>query len=243
MSEKKDTEKDTGEKKKGKTSMEKTLESSKEMGTELQNLIGALSQGKGSYYQKRREEAARRKAQKEEEEKKKPSEPEETEPEVSEPEAPKLSPDTEQSKKIAEDYVKESTSKSVKSKPSFMEEGEGAEEKTIYKKLEEFIIKFFEGNQKKYDEWESSVNSFVSVLRKMRKITKNNTKQLLNSIEKIEEEYKSRLRQFELKRDGVEDLADIEMDEMAEKFNKVMGLMSIQLKDYELKRLVEDIYF
>jgi len=239
MAEKKDNEKDTDEKK---TSMEKTLESSKEMGTELQNLIGALSQGKGSYYQKRREEAAKKKAQKEEE-KKKAQKPEPSEPETSEPEAPKLSPDTEQSKKIAEDYVKESTSKSVKSKPSFMEEGEGAEEKTIYKKLEEFITKFFEGNQKKYDEWESSVNSFVSVLRKMRKITKNNTKQLLNSIEKIEEDYKSRLEQFELKRDGVENIADIEMDEMAEKFNKVMGLMSIQLKDYELKRLVEDIYF
>lgn len=76
----------------------------------------------------------------------------------------------------------------------------------------------------------------------MRKITKNNTKQLLKEIEKIEKEYKDRLEQFRIKRNEIERLSDIEIDDMADQFNKVMGLMSIQLKDYRLKHLVEDIY-
>ncbi|TFF98231.1 MAG: hypothetical protein EU547_02095 [Promethearchaeota archaeon] len=242
-------DKEPTEKKENETSLEKSLQSSKAMGNELQNLIGALSQGKGAYRRKKKEEPIKKKVEKKEEQL--PSKAGEStqkppEPEIPEPKAPQLSPDSVQSKKIAEDYVKESTLKSVKEKPSFMdkeEAKEGIEEKTIYKKLEEFIIEFFEGNKRKYNEWESSVNSFVSVLRKMRKITKNNTKQLLDSIGKIETEYNARLKQFKLKRNEIEELAEVEMDQMAKLFNKVMGLMSIQLKDYELKRLTEDIYF
>ena len=168
-------------------------------------------------------------------------------------------------KKIAEDYMMEeipiteqtqikekiSESKAIGEKESIKKEKVAPSEKTVkktsiskkdnvYFKLSQFFEGIFQGYNERYEMWENSVSAILAILRKMRKITKKNTEDLVNSINKLHEKIQFNLEQFKIKRDEVEKHADVDIESMSSEFKKVLGLLELQIKEYQLKRLADE---
>jgi len=170
--------------------------------------------------------------------------------------APHLSYETK--KKIAEDYMMEDVPlikrDSVKKRtpisttpeieeisdvktantPSF------SKKDNIYVKLAEFFEGVFDSYVDRYNQWENSISSILSILRKMRKITKKNTEELVSSIGNTYERIQYNLEQFKLKRDEVEKITAVDIESMSGEFKKVLGLLELQVKEYQLKRLSDE---
>ena len=128
----------------------------------------------------------------------------------------------------------ESPQISTVKKPSF------SKKDNVYIKLSQFFDEFFQGYSDRYEMWENSVSAILAILRKMRKITKKNTEDLVNSINKLHEKIQFNLEQFKIKRDEVEKLTDVDVESMSSEFKKVLGLLELQIKEYQLKRLADD---
>lgn len=108
------------------------------------------------------------------------------------------------------------------------------------KDLAQFFEKVFQDYTDRYGMWENSVSSILAILRKMRKITKKNTEDLVNSINTLHEKIQFNLGQFKIKRDEVEKLTDVDIETMSSEFKKVLGLLELQIKEYQLKKLADD---
>lgn len=128
---------------------------------------------------------------------------------------------------------KEVESKAVK-KSSF------SKKDNIYLRLAQFFEGAFQGYNERYEIWENSVSSILTILRKMRKITKKNTEDLVSSINKLHEKIQFNLEQFKIKRDEVEKLTDVDIESMSSEFKKVLGLLELQIKEYQLKKLADE---
>ncbi|MFX0026287.1 MAG: hypothetical protein ACFE8M_07715 [Candidatus Hermodarchaeota archaeon] len=173
---------------------------------------------------------------------------------------PQLSYETK--KKIAEDYMMEGIPLSergqtiertslttieeekVKTIPKKEEEKPSISKKDLAlffeKDLAQFFEKVFQDYTDRYGMWENSVSSILAILRKMRKITKKNTEDLVNSINTLYKKIQFNLEQFKIKRDEVEKLTDVDIESMSSEFKKVLGLLELQIKEYQLKRLTDD---
>jgi hypothetical protein len=271
MPKKKKQKEDKKEKQK-EYSLEEALKSSQKTGSDLQEFLSTLNTGQGFYQRTPKKEEVKeikeeenigpqlsydsdsskkiaedymnenvpiseRKSQSEDKIKAPPKPPEATE----ENEAKAPSKDTQ-----GAPPKPPAKSESIKKEPSFVEEkskGEKEPEISIYAKLSEFFKELFEGYEKRYDRWEESINALLSVLRKMRKITKNDTKELVSGIENIYGEIQTRLEQFKTKRDEIEKVSGVNVEEMSAEFKKVIGLMSIQLKEYRLRKLTDELLY
>ncbi|MHA2289674.1 MAG: hypothetical protein ACXABG_12895 [Promethearchaeota archaeon] len=110
----------------------------------------------------------------------------------------------------------------------------------IYVKLSDFFEQVFESYVERYNQWENSISSILSILRKMRKITKKNTEDLVSSIGKTYDKIQYNLEQFKLKRDEVEKITDVDIESMSGEFKKVLGLLELQVKEYQLKKLSDE---
>ncbi len=177
--------------------------------------------------------------------------------------APKLS--YESKKKIAEDYmleeipltkrdpVKRRTPISITPEKQETSEKEMAKKAAsttqtpsfskkdgIYVKLADFFEEVFDSYVDRYNQWENSISSILSILRKMRKITKKNTEDLVSSIGSTYERIQYNLEQFKLKRDQVEKITDVDIESMSSEFKKVLGLLELQVKEYQLKKLSDE---
>ena len=147
--------------------------------------------------------------------------------------------------KPSQDVVKETPSKIsseesrttveiTKKHPSF------SKKDNIYGKLGSFFEEVFEGYTKRYDQWENSTSSILSILRKMRKITKKNSEDLVESIKSIYNNVQEDLENFKLKRAEVEKIAQVDVESMSSEFKKVLGLLELQVKEYQFKRLTDE---
>ena len=171
--------------------------------------------------------------------------------------APHLSYETK--KKIAEDYIMEEVPLTerapVKERTPIasLPENEVPKEPTstiqtpsfskkdnIYAKLSIFFEEMFESYVDRYNQWENSISSILSILRKMRKITKKNTEELVSSIGNIYDKIQYNLEQFKLKRDELEKITSVDIESMSGEFKKVLGLLELQVKEYQLKRLSDE---
>jgi len=110
----------------------------------------------------------------------------------------------------------------------------------IYVKLADFFEEVFDSYVERYGQWENSISSILSILRKMRKITKKNTEDLVSSIGNTYEKIQYNLEQFKLKRDQVEKITDVDIESMSGEFKKVLGLLELQVKEYQLKKLSDE---
>ncbi len=115
-----------------------------------------------------------------------------------------------------------------------------SKEENIYEKLTVFFEDVFDGYIDRYNQWENSISSILSILRKMRKITKKNTEELVSSISGIYEKIDYNLDQFKLKRDQVEKITGVDIESMSSEFKKVLGLLELQVKEYQLKKLSDE---
>ena len=119
-------------------------------------------------------------------------------------------------------------------KPSF------SKKDNIYVKLSEFFESMYESYTNRYDNWENSVSSILTILRKMRKITKKNTEDLVVSINNMHSKIQESLEQFKIKRQEVEKIAGVDVQLMSSEFKKVLGLLELQVKEYQLKKLTDE---
>ncbi|MFX1377015.1 MAG: hypothetical protein ACFFA0_14515 [Promethearchaeota archaeon] len=111
----------------------------------------------------------------------------------------------------------------------------------IYFKLTEFFEELLKGYNQRYERWENSISNILAILRKMRKITKKNTDDLVISINNLYKKIQAELELFKVKRDEVEKIAEVDIESMSGKFKRVLGLLELQIKEYQLKRVTDDL--
>ena len=111
----------------------------------------------------------------------------------------------------------------------------------IYEKLGIFFTEYINGYSVRYTRWENSVSNILSILRKMRKFTKKNTEDLIDSINNQFKKIELNLQDFKIKRDEIEKIAGIDILTMSGEFKKVLGLLELQVKEYQLKRLTDEL--
>ncbi len=110
----------------------------------------------------------------------------------------------------------------------------------IYSLLETFFEDYLKGYSERYNQWENSVSNILAILRKMRKVTKSNSETLALRITNMFNKIQTNLEQFKLKRDEIEKIAGINLLSMSSEFKRVLGLLELQVKDYQLKRLTDE---
>ena len=110
---------------------------------------------------------------------------------------------------------------------------------TIYKKLTTFLEEYMEGNLERYHRWEESTGNILAILRKMRKFTKKNTEDLTTSINNQYEKIKLNLDQFKIKRNEIEKISGVNIENLSGEFKKVLGLLELQVKEYQLKKFTD----
>ncbi|TFF91012.1 MAG: hypothetical protein EU548_00105 [Promethearchaeota archaeon] len=146
-------------------------------------------------------------------------------------------PITEKEAEAVEPQAKVAKPVAAPKKPSV----EGASEKVmIYQKLTNFFENYLMDYRDTYNRWEDSISNILSVLRKMRKITKKNTEELTSFIENTYSDIEAQLEQFKIKRDQIEKASGVNIETMSGEFKKVLGLLELQIKEYQLKRVVDD---
>ncbi len=121
-----------------------------------------------------------------------------------------------------------------------VQKGEVPKEEDIYTKLAIFIEKLYQDDSQKYELWETQISNILAILRKMRKVTEKNTMQLVNYINQSYDRIKTGLMYFKIKRDDVEKMAKVDIEQMAEEFKKVLGMLELQVKEYQLKRQTDE---
>ena len=202
---------------------------------DLQGLLKGVSEGKGFYHREVKEE-------------------ERIDPQLK----------VDDKKKIAETYVMESVPiserQTLKNRTPLIDPQKSenetnktpipappAEVKTpdsenIYSLLEVFFEDYLKGYSERYNQWENSVSNILAILRKMRKITKVNSETLALRITTMFTKIQTNLEQFKLKRDEIEKIAGINLYAMSSEFKRVLGLLELQVKDYQLKRLTDEYF-
>jgi len=200
---------------------------------DLQGLLKGVSEGKGFYHREVKEE-------------------ERIDPQLK----------VDDKKKIAETYVMESVPiserQTLKKRTPLIDpqKSENETDKTpipappaevkipdtenIYSLLEVFFEEYLKGYNERYNQWENSISNILAILRKMRKITKVNSEMLVLRITTMFTKIQSNLEQFKLKRDEIEKIAGINLYAMSSEFKRVLGLLELQVKDYQLKRLTDE---
>ncbi len=236
MAKKKKKEKKKIEEKVPTYTLDNLLKSSKKTESTLQGLLKAFSEDKGFISPKEEEKIS-----------------------------PQLS--YEVKKKIAEDYMIEEVPlterKTLQKKEPLPEVSEEEEEEKptvevptpapstiktpsfskgddIYVKLTDFFKEIFIGYVDRYAQWENSISSILSILRKMRKITKKNTEDLATTINNLFDKIQYNLEQFKIKREEVEKIAGVDIESMSSEFKMVLGLLELQVKEYQLKKLSDE---
>ena len=111
----------------------------------------------------------------------------------------------------------------------------------VYEMLTIFFDDYMKSYNERYNQWEDSVSNILSILRKMRKFTKKNTEDLIDSINNLFKKIELNLQQFKVKRDEVEKIAGVDIESMSGEFKKVLGLLELQVKEYQLKRLADEL--
>ena len=111
----------------------------------------------------------------------------------------------------------------------------------IYLKLTEFFEDFLNGYNERYERWENSISNILAIMRKMRKITKKNTDDLEISIQNLYKKIKAELELFKVKRNEVERIAEVDIESMSGEFKRVLGLLELQVKEYQLKKVTDEL--
>ncbi len=228
MAKKKKKEKKKIEEKVPNYTLDNVLKSSKKTESTLQGLLKAFTEDKGFISPKEEEKIS-----------------------------PQLS--YEVKKKIAEDYMieevplterkplpkvpeekEEATVEVPTTTPSTIQTPSFSKKDDIYVKLADFFEEVFVGYVDRYNQWENSISSILSILRKMRKITKKNTEDLSTTINNLYDKIQYNMEQFKIKREEVEKIAGIDIESMSSEFKMVLGLLELQVKEYQLKKVSDE---
>ncbi|MFW9900552.1 MAG: hypothetical protein ACFFDY_04620 [Candidatus Thorarchaeota archaeon] len=154
------------------------------------------------------------------------------------PTPPPVPPKTET--KAPKEKTKKQTKEESTPTPSTKREPSFIKKESIYLKLTEFFEGLINSYSESYDRWEMSISNILGILRKMRKITKKNTDDLTISISNIFKKIEADLDQFKIKRNEIERVAGVDIEQMSGEFKRVVGLLELQVKEYRLKRITDE---
>jgi hypothetical protein len=112
----------------------------------------------------------------------------------------------------------------------------------LYENLSEFFNELFKSFDDRYSRWENSTGIILTILRKMRKLTKKNTEQLITSIEKLHQNIEDGLSDFEIKRNEIEKISGNNFINISKNFKKILGLLELQIQEYQLKKSVGELF-
>ena len=116
------------------------------------------------------------------------------------------------------------------------------EELNLYENMGGFFDELFSSFNNRYTRWENSTGMILSILRKMRKITKKNTEQLINSIANLLAKTQKGLTDFEIKRNEIEKISNTNFTNISKDFKKILGLLELQIQEYQLKKEVSELF-
>lgn len=116
------------------------------------------------------------------------------------------------------------------------------EELNLYENMGGFFDELFSSFNDRYTRWENSTGMILSILRKMRKITRKNTEQLINSIENLLTKTQKGLTDFEIKRNEIEKISNTNFTNISKDFKKILGLLELQIQEYQLKKEVSELF-
>lgn len=153
---------------------------------------------------------------------------------------PSLIPDIKENLKTSIPIEKKEQLEITTPPPSTKVEPSKIKKESIYLKLTEFFEGLLSSYNENYDRWEMSISNILGILRKMRKITKKNTDDLTSSITAIYDKIQANLEEFKIKRDEIERVAEVDIESMSEEFRRVLGLLELQVKEYQLKKVTDE---
>ena len=93
----------------------------------------------------------------------------------------------------------------------------------------------------RYDLWERTINTILSILRKMQQYMTSNTDILLNAIEELHEKIKNGLEQYAQKRDEVERFSDVDYKYVIKLFKKTIELLNFQVREFRLQQTIQEL--
>lgn len=182
----------------------------------------------------------RKQTQKRQRESKKKAEP--SEPKVQKPKAtvpPKIQVEVSTVPSRVEEKIVKPSEDLAPTPPA--KEAPKVKKVNIYLKLTEFFEELLKGYNERYERWENSISNILAIMRKMRKITKKNTDDLEVSIQNLYKKIQAELELFKVKRSEVEKIAEVDIESMSGKFKRVLGLLELQVKEYQLKRVTDEL--
>jgi hypothetical protein len=104
-----------------------------------------------------------------------------------------------------------------------------------------FLTELVDSYGTRYDKWEESTNSVLSVLRKLQAISLDNTQHLVSSIEILHGRISDGLERFQVKRDYVEQYSEANHSEVAQMLKKTLDLLALQIKEFKLKNILNQL--
>ncbi len=104
--------------------------------------------------------------------------------------------------------------------------------------LEELLLHSY---VKRYEYWEDSTNSMLSVLRTIQMANRKNSEFLAETIEKFHERISIGLDRFKIKRDYVEKFSETNSAEISDMLKKTLNLLALQLKEFKIKNQLNQI--
>jgi hypothetical protein len=113
----------------------------------------------------------------------------------------------------------------------------------VYEKLGSFFEELITSFSERYHQWENSTGLILTILRKMRKITKKNTEQLINTIEEGHQKIKDGFNDFAVKKQEIEKASGSDFSNISKDFSKILGLLELQVQEYQLKKTVSELFF
>ena len=95
---------------------------------------------------------------------------------------------------------------------------------------------------KRYEMWEETTNSILTILRKMKNVQENNTQTLINTIEEIHWKIQKGFEDFTMKRSEVERFSNVSYKDVAKTFKKTLELLNFQVREFKLQQEIEELY-
>ncbi|MCP4761651.1 MAG: hypothetical protein GY870_07705 [archaeon] len=170
----------------------------------------------------------------------KPSEPEIPKPIApTEPEKPK--PITPTEPKKPKPIAPTEPEKPKPAAPVKVDEDPYKPTETLMGDIGVFLQELIDSYGTRYDMWEESTNMVLGVLRKMQMINKENAEILVETIGIEHDKIKKGLDRFKTKRDAVEKYSDANYAEVAGMLKKTLDLLSLQLKEFKIKSLLNQV--
>ncbi|MHA1819726.1 MAG: hypothetical protein ACTSU2_06845 [Promethearchaeota archaeon] len=111
-------------------------------------------------------------------------------------------------------------------------------EDSIYREIYIFLKDLVDSYRERYDLWEESTNSILSILKQLNNINEKNSEILNNELELAHKKLKEGILRFKTKREYIEKYSDVDYSETLKALKKTLELLALQLKEAKLKNLL-----